>query len=112
MASKNRLKMKQLDRAKQFAPFAALKGFEEALRAKEKVVLAKRDLSEEEMDALNNAINTVCFGDMVIARFYQGDECIELQGVVSRIDIDAKIIKIINTKIMFEDLYYLEVLKR
>ena len=32
---KNRPKMSQADRAKQFMPFAALKGYEEALRRKE-----------------------------------------------------------------------------
>ena len=31
--------MSQTDRAKQFMPFAALKGYEEALRKKEKIVV-------------------------------------------------------------------------
>ena len=35
------------NRAKQFVPFAAVKGYEEALRAKEKIVVEKIDLSEE-----------------------------------------------------------------
>ena len=34
----NRIKMSPAERAKQFMPFAALKGYEEALRAKEKEV--------------------------------------------------------------------------
>lgn len=108
MASKERLKMKQSDRAKQFAPFAALKGFEEALRSKEKVVVRHHSLSEEEMDELNTAIHKVKFGDMVLAKYYDEDECIEIRGVVSRIDIDAKIIKIVNVKIDFKDLCYLD----
>lgn len=37
----NRPKMSPADRAKQFMPFAALKGYEEALREKEKEVEEK-----------------------------------------------------------------------
>lgn len=42
-----RSKMSREDRAKQFMPFAALKGYEEALRAKEKIVVPKVELSED-----------------------------------------------------------------
>ena len=42
-----RMKMSQADRAKQFMPFAALKGYDDALRAKEKVVVPRKELSEE-----------------------------------------------------------------
>lgn len=43
----NRMKMSPAERAKQFMPFAALKGYEEALRAKEKVVVPKMELSSD-----------------------------------------------------------------
>jgi len=49
---KFRPKMTREDRAKQFLPFAALKGYEEALRAKEKEIeeaaLRKPALPDEE----------------------------------------------------------------
>lgn len=46
----NRPKMSREDRAKQFMPFAALKGYQEALRKKEKEVNAKmrEDVMKEE----------------------------------------------------------------
>ena len=40
------------NRAKQFMPFAALKGYEAALRAKEKIVVPKMELSEEKKEEL------------------------------------------------------------
>ena len=45
----NRPKMSPADRAKQFMPFAALKGYEEALREKEREMeeRMKNDLGEE-----------------------------------------------------------------
>ena len=42
-----RKKMNQAARAKQFMPFAALKGYDIALRAKEKILVPKIELSEE-----------------------------------------------------------------
>ncbi len=44
MSSSVRQKMSREDRAKQFMPFAALKGYEEALRAKEHIVVPKTDV--------------------------------------------------------------------
>lgn len=43
----NRPKMSRAERAKQFMPFAALKGYPEALREKEKIVVPRAEVSEE-----------------------------------------------------------------
>ena len=42
--------MPRADRASQFMPFAALKGFEEALAAKEKIIVPKAIRYEYEHD--------------------------------------------------------------
>lgn len=42
-----RHKMSREERAKQFMPFAALKGHMEALRAREQIVVPREELSEE-----------------------------------------------------------------
>ena len=47
MASKPKHKMPIEDRAKQFMPFAALKGLPDALAAKEKITVPKTELPEE-----------------------------------------------------------------
>lgn len=39
--------MSREERAKQFMPFAALKGYPDALRKKEKIIVPKMELSEE-----------------------------------------------------------------
>ena len=41
-----RAKMSREDRAKQFMPFAALRGYEDALRAKERIVVDKKELGD------------------------------------------------------------------
>ena len=47
---------KRADRAKIFLPFDALKGFREALKEKEKVIVPKIELSEEETDRLSRLL--------------------------------------------------------
>ena len=47
MAGRPRTKMSIENRAKQFMPFAALKGLPDALAAKEKIVVEKIELSSD-----------------------------------------------------------------
>lgn len=49
----HRGRMNREDRAKQFMPFAALKGYPEALRKKEKIVVPKIELPEEYQEELD-----------------------------------------------------------
>ena len=47
------------DRARQFLPFDALKGFNEAIRAKEKIVVPKVELSDDKKDELDFLLQTL-----------------------------------------------------
>ena len=57
--SRRHPKMARLNRAKLFAPFAALTGFEEAVRAKEVPYVPKRALAPEAAAALNGTLNAL-----------------------------------------------------
>lgn len=50
-------KMQPGKRAKIFSPFAALRGFEEAIDSKRRLYVEKRELNEEEQEALNRALS-------------------------------------------------------
>ena len=50
-------KMLLSQRAKIFSPFAALKGFEEAIDEKVQVYVEKRELNDEEQEALETALS-------------------------------------------------------
>lgn len=93
------------NRAKQFVPFAAVKGYEEALRAKEKIVVEKIELSEEKKEELDFKLHQIKKNDIITVVYFYKDEYIQLEGMVSRLDTDAKILKVVNTKIPFEDIY-------
>lgn len=93
------------NRAKQFMPFSALKGYEEALRAKEKIVVSKVEFSEEKKEELNRKLLQVHKNDMVTVVYFCKDEYLQMEGRVSRIDKDMRILKVVNTKITFSDIY-------
>lgn len=103
-----RTKMSREDRAKQFMPFAALKGYEEALREREKIVVEKIELSEERKSELDLKLRQVQRNDIITVVYFHKDEYLKMTGMVSRIDTDARILKVVNTKIEFGDLYDLE----
>ena len=99
------------NRAKQFVPFAAVKGYEEALRAKEKIVVEKIDLSEERKEELDFKLHQIHKNDIITVVYFYKDEYIKIEGMVSRLDIDARALKVVNTRIPFDDIYDLSVEK-
>ena len=105
--SANRPKMSVKERAKQFMPFSALKGFEAALREKEKVVVPHAELSEEQKDELDFRLREIKAGDMITIIYFQAGEYIKKTGLVSKIDMSARYIQVVNTKIMFENIYHM-----
>ena len=100
--------MSQEERAKQFMPFAALKGYEEALRRKEKIVVEKIELSEEMKDELDRQFRQIGQNDIVTVVYFAEDEYLQITGMVAKIDVDARFIKLVNKKIEFENIYRME----
>lgn len=102
-------KMDRQDRAKQFMPFAALKGYEEALRQKEKILVDKIELSEERKEELDYKLRQIQKNMIITVVYYEEKEYIQITGMVSRIDGDAGLIKIVNKKIAFSDIYDIQI---
>lgn len=109
MAKRNeREKMPVSERAKQFAPFGALKGLPEALAKMERVVVLKAELSEDKAEELNRRLLQIEKGDMVTAVYYSDGEYVKVTGKVARMNFSERFLQIVDTKIRFEDLFSLE----
>lgn len=104
----HRVKMDISNRAKQFAPFAALKGFEEALRLKERIVVPKVELTEEGMEEINRKLLSIEKNEIVTVVYYSENEYIQITGMVSKIDTHAKILQVVDTRIPFENIYKMD----
>lgn len=94
--------MSPADRAKQFMPFAALKGLPEALAKKEKIIVPKMELSEEYKEELDRAFRQIRHKDIVSIVYYHEENYVKITGMVSKINTDAGYIQIVNTKIAFD----------
>ena len=107
---KSHAKMSRLDRAKQFSPFAALKGYETALRVKETVLVPRIELSEEAQIELDRKLHMIAKGDMLTVvyfhRFASSDtgEYLQITGQVSRLEPERRILQIANTIISINDI--------
>ncbi len=108
MAKRPDHKMPIADRAKQFMPFAALKGLPEALAAKEKITVPKIELSPEMAEELNRKMYGLRPGQMATIVHFSNGEYIKTSGMVSRIDKTSRILQIVNTKIAFDDILDIE----
>lgn len=108
MTISSRMKMTKEERAKQFMPFAALKGYPEALWRKEKIVVSRMELSDEYKEMLDWKLRQVQKNDMITVTYFCKNEYLKQTGMVSRIDETARILQVVNSKIPFEDIYEIE----
>lgn len=98
-------KMPVSDRAKQFMPFSALKGLDEALRTKEKIVVPKVGLSPEMAEELDYKMHLIEKGKVTTIIYFSSGEYVKVTGLVARIDETSRVIQIVNTKIRFDDIF-------
>lgn len=108
VANKVRAKMDISNRAKQFMPFAALRGLSEALAAKEHVVVPKPALSEDMTEQLDRKMHLLERGKIASVIYYHKEECIKITGIVARIDTTSRLLQIVNTKIPFDEILEIE----
>lgn len=109
MATKTvRPKMSVENRAKQFMPFAAVSGLPQALAQKEKIIVDKIQLTEDMAEELDWNMQRLEVGMMVTVVYFCKEEYLKKTGIVSRIDREARILQVVETKIEFDDLLKLE----
>ena len=97
-------RMSRLQRAKQFMPFAALKGFETLLAAVSRPKEARVELSEDQIEELNKALQTVRCGDWIRIVYYDKHKYTELIGPVDVINKRLQILTVQGVEIFFRDI--------
>lgn len=93
-----------VDRAKQFLPFDSLKGLNRILKEREKVVVDKIELLDDEKKVLEYKIKQVK-KSMMIKIIYYENEYLELEGLVSNINFNDKYLVIVKKRIDFISIY-------
>ena len=96
--------MSKGDRAKQFMPFAALRGYYDVVREKELIISDKKELTEEELFELNQMVSSIKKGDVVSVTYYKQNGYITISGVINQIDNVLGSMRIVKTDIPFRDI--------
>ena len=113
--SKTHSKMSLYDRSAQFAPFAALSGYGEAINETGRYVDQKRELDESEKEEismiLNNINNSIKDNPKITVIYFvkdkkkNGGSYLSYIGQVKRIDLDNRQVVFLDTKkINIEDI--------
>lgn len=93
------------NRARIFMPFSALKGFKEALKEKETIVVDKKELSFDSLENLEYKIKQIKVGQMIKVIYFNSDRYLKIEGLVSKINFSLKSLTIVKTIINFQDIY-------
>ena len=98
------------DRAMQFAPFAALKGYYETIRKQERITQPKKELGDDAAELISSTLNNLRTGITVKVRYYDIDSYTTIVGVVTEVNYPYRRLKVIHTFIGFDDIYSIEIL--
>lgn len=100
----------KVDRAKQFLPFDALKGFREMLNKVEKQKIDKKEFSKDFLDILNDKLKSLKKGMNIKVTYFFDSNYIETCGVIKKIDSTNKTLILLNTVINFDDIMEIEII--
>ena len=97
-----------IERAKQFMPFDALKGFREMLHFVEKQKLEKKDFSSDFLIVLDEKLNNLKKGMNIKVTYFCDLNYIDTCGIVKSVDVINHSLILLNTKINFDDIMDIE----
>ncbi len=99
-------------RAKQFAPFDALKGLKEAIAEKERIPTPRRILAEDALAELNEKLSQLRKGSIVTVVYYciYEQEYHQITGAVVSVDTYWSLLQIGNMAIDFSEIFEIEIL--
>ena len=97
-------------RAKQFAPFDALKGLKEAIAEKERIPTPRRILAEDAQAELNEQLSQLRKGTIVTVVYYciYEQEYHQLTGAVAKVDTYWGLLQVGHMSIDFSEIDRIE----
>ena len=99
------------ERARQFLPFNALTGYYQMILDRQRVSESKKELSEDETEALSEKLKSLRRNDLVSVTYYDKDAYITKTGMITDIDFTFQTLTVVKTKIAFQDIFDVETRK-
>ena len=100
------------DRAAQFMPFAALTGYYDLVREKERVREPRRYPGEEDAERISGELMSARRGQLVRVTHYDGEAYVTRAGMVTSVEPELRRLTIARERIRFDDIWRVEVLER
>lgn len=98
------------NRARQFMPFAALKGYHELARERERIVEPKQTMTDDHAANLSRIIASLTKGATISVKHYEGDHYTNTGGLITAIDETFRVVHVFNKRIAFDDIASIEIL--
>ena len=104
--------MTREQRAKQFMPFDAMKGLQDALRDREErhSRVEKHDISEEDMEKNSIVISKLVKGSKVKMNYYCHFHDVARSGTIDAVNCPYKFLILGEEKIYFDDIYTITII--
>lgn len=96
------------DRAAQFMPFAALTGYYDLVRERERVTEPRREPSEEDAERISSELAGTRPRELVRVTYYADGAYVTREGMVARMDLAARELTVVRTRIPFDDVWRVE----
>ena len=108
-----RVMMTRQQRAKQFQPFDAMKGLQEALRDREErhSRVERHGVSDEMIEENSEVLRKLLPGMTVVIEHYHAFHDITTRGKVSKVDVIYRFLIVNGIKIYFDDLYTIQIIE-
>ena len=91
-------------RAKIFTPFSALKGFENLIREQENTYDEMPELSDDQYEDLNFAINNIRAGDSITIKYFKDYKIRTLSGSITKLSKEKRYISVNGNMLNFDEL--------
>lgn len=96
------------DRASQFMPFAALRGYYDLILRQQRVSEPRRELTEEAIAAIAQVLAGLTRGTMVCVTHYDDGAYVTTEGLVSKVDAQRQLLTVVRRDISFDDIAEIE----
>lgn len=103
-----KVKMDRVRRAKQFMPFAALKGYDAALRVMESPEVSRKELCEDRLEMLDRMLQELREGDKITVIYFRKGAYEYLNGIFEKVDCFSRYLKVDEKRIPVDDICYIE----
>lgn len=96
-------------RAQIFQSFDSLRGFREIIKQTERIIVPKRELSNDDLEFLDRTVHQVQPGMVIKVIYYDKGKYVQFKGKVAKLDLENKKIQIVKKTLDLNDIVEMDI---